>query len=445
MSVEWLVIVLRVSSLMRRRLSFALLLGALLLVFSASAAAPAAATTVGGYGVSAAGGFVLSAGRLMLPTFSFVYRGEEFEPALDTTASVSIESFGPRDRGWRGLTLESSTKQDFVSGVPAIAVSGAVSAAAWVSGSHLRTALLGERAAGQQTTYPAQGKVGAFDVALDPAGARAVSWSDEAGTHLQIIPELEISSPPAPVSATKAAAMTVTADGGGGWWVVMLAARKLTAIDMSGAGVARRPVQLPYTAAEARRSSHLLVPRSWLALADGHGGLWIGLPRALLHTTATGQVRSVAVGGPMAIAAGQGVSALAQESGRTVAVRTLGVRLGPPIRVSNAGVLMDLAFDASRDVILLLTTDNAGGAVVLREISTSGRIRRSQALPECRHRQDGQIEASEGLVAVSCAGPRVESEQCGGCSSDYRTNHYILLRAGHELRSKAFIEGSEQF
>jgi len=418
----------------------------MVLMLSVCHAAPAAATTVGGSSVSALGGFVLSKGQLRLPAYSSVYRGEEFEPALDTTSEVGVESFGPGARGWSSLALEDSSEPNFVGGVPAIAASATAIAAAWVSGSRLLSEQLGGSAAGPPTTHPTQGKVGAFDIALGPGGARAVSWSDDSGTQIQVVSALGVSSPPAQVSPTTAAAVTVTADGAGGWWVVTLAARELTAIDMSEAGFAGPPLPLPYTA-RARPPSHLLAQRSWLAIADGRGGLWIGLPHALIHATATGQVRTVARTGLVALASGDDVSALVEESGRAVVVRTVGASLGPPIRLPDAGVVIDVAFDAARKVIVLLTGEGAGGVVALREISTSGHVRRSQALPECRGRQYGQVEASGGLIAVSCTGARSETENagCGGCSRDGRTNRYILLRGGRELGSHSYFEGSEGF
>jgi hypothetical protein len=431
----------------RGRLAIALAVGAVLvLLLSADYAVPAGATTVGGSRTSTLGPFVLSAGRLMLPRFSLVNLGPYFEPATAITRAVSIQSLGTGDRGWQGLSLDRSNEELPTRGLPAIAARASASAAAWIGASGLQSALLGPRAVRVQAAHPANGEVRDFDVALGAGGRRAVVWSDDIGTHLQVVSEDGVSSAPVLVSSASARTVMVTTNDNGGWWVTMLGAGGLTAIDVDATGGAT-PVHLASSLATPGASDRLLDRRAWTALSDGHDGLWVGLPHALLHTTASGPVRTLASGGFLALAGGDGASAVAQSSGRDVLVRTLGARLGRAIRLADAGFVIDVAFDAARRVIVLLTGERNRGVVRLREISPSGRVRRSQALAACAHRQKGQVEASEGLVAVSCAGPETEAESVhsGGDMVDGRTNAYLLLRAGRKLRANSYFEGSEDF
>ena len=352
--------------------------------------APAAATTVGGLSESADGAFVLSAGRPMLPTFSTENMGEAGPYPPVTTTDVGVQSFGPGDCHWRHVTLDRSTAG---TGVPAIASRGATSAAAWIGASGLESALLGARGARASAMHAVAGKVGDFDVAVGPGGTRAAAWSDDTGTHIQVVSGAGVPSPSVPVSLASAKPVTVTADDSGGWWVVTAAAGRLTAIDVSAAGGAGPPVDLASSAASGGARGHLLGDRSWLADADGHGGLWVGLPHALLHVAATTRSRALATGGFLALAGGDGASALAQDAGHgDVVVRTLGARLGRAIRLRHAGFVIDVAFDAARRAIELLAGE-PHGVVRLSEISTAGHVRRSQTLVYCRNRQSGQVEA----------------------------------------------------
>lgn len=421
----------------KRALRAAVALFTALLAF----AAPAAATTVGGSSTSADGAFVLSAGRLVLPTFSTENMGEAGPYPPVTTTDVGVQSFGPGDRHWRHVTLDRSTAG---TGVPAIAARGATSAATWIGASGLQSALLGAHGARAGTTHAAVGKVRDFGVAVGPGGTRAVAWSDDTGTHIQVVSGEGVPSPPTPVSLASAQTVTVSADDSGGWWVVTAAAGRLTAIDVSAAGGAGPPRDLASSAASAGARGHLLGERSWLALADGHGGLWVGLPHALLHVTATTRSRALATSGFLALAGGDRASALAQDAGRgDVVVRTIGARLGRAIRLRHAGFVIDVAFDAARRAIELLAGE-PHGVVRLSEISTAGHVRRSQTLAYCRNRQSGQVEASGGLIAVSCAGRYFEAENVvGGGSGQYgRNNLYQLLRAGRKLRGNSYSEGS---
>jgi hypothetical protein len=404
-------------------------------------AAPAAATTVGGFSTSADGAFVLSAGRLMLPTFSTDNMGEAGPYPPVTTTDIGVRSFGPDDRHWRYVTLDQSAAG---AGVPAIAARGATSAAAWIGASGLESALLGARAAHTSAMHAAGGKVGDFDVAVGAGGTRAVAWSDDTGTHIQVVSGAGVPPQPVPVSPASAQTVTVTADDSGGWWVVMVAGGRLTTIDVSAAGGAGPPVDLASSAASAGAPGHLLGDRSWLALADGHGGLWVGLPHALLHVTGTTRSRALATGGFLALADGDRASALAQDAGRgDIVVRTIGARLGRAIRLRHAGFVIDIAFDAPRRAIELLAGE-PHGVVRLSEISTAGHVRRSQTLAYCRNRQSGQVEASGGLIAVSCAGRNFDAEnvQTGGDEQHGRNNLYLLLRAGRKLRGNSYFEGS---
>lgn len=421
----------------KRALRAAVALFTALLTFTA----PAAATTVGGLSESADGAFVLSAGRLMLPTFSTENMGEAGPYPPVTTTDVGVQSFGPGDRHWRHVTLDRSTAG---TGVPAIASRGATSAAAWIGASGIESALLGARGARASAMHAVAGKVGDFDVAVGPGGTRAAAWSDDTGTHIQVVSGAGVPSPSVPVSLASAKPVTVTADDSGGWWVVTAAAGRLTAIDVSAAGGAGPPVDLASSAASGGARGHLLGDRSWLADADGHGGLWVGLPHALLHVAATTRSRALATDGFLALAGGDGASALAQDAGHgDVVVRTLGARLGRAIRLRHAGFVIDVAFDAARRAIELLAGE-PHGVVRLSEISTAGHVRRSQTLVYCRNRQSGQVEASGGLIAVSCAGRYFEAENVvgGGSGQRGRNNHYQLLRAGRKLRGNSYFEGS---
>jgi hypothetical protein len=70
-------------------------------------------------------------------------------------------------------------------------------------------------------------------------------------------------------------------------------------------------------------------------------------------------------------------------------------------------------------------------------------VRRSQTLAYCRNRQSGQVEASGGLIAVSCAGRyfNAESVQTGGDERYGRNDLYHLLRTGRESRGNSYFEG----
>ncbi len=403
-------------------------------------AAPAVATTVGGFSTWADGAFVLSGGRLVLPNFSTDNMGEAGPYPPVTTTDVGVQSFGPGDRHWRHVTLDQSTAG---TGVPAIAARGATSAAAWIGAFGLQSALLGAHGARAGAMHAAAGKVRDFDVAVGPGRTRAVVWSDDSGTHIQVVSGAGVPSPSAPVSLASAQTVTVTADDSGGWWVVTAAAGRLTAIDVSAAGGAGPPRDLASSSASAGARGHLLGERSWLALADGHGGLWVGLPHALLHVTAITRARSLATSGFLALAGGDRASALAQDAGRgDIVVRTLGARLGRAIRLRHAGFVIDVAFDAARRAIELLAGE-PHGVVRLSEISTAGHVRGSQTLAYCRNRQSGQVEASGGLIAISCAGRyfNAESVQTGGDEQYGRNNLYQLLRAGRKLRGSSYFEG----
>jgi hypothetical protein len=411
-----------------------------LVVWSAGDKTPAGATTVGGQAISADGAFVLSGGRLLLPTFHTVNQGQYGPP--ETRTDVGIQSFGPHDGGWRELTLDTPTAG---AGVPVIAARGASTAIAWIGTSGLQSALLGPAAPIARTTHTGEGEVGEYAVAVGPGGSRAIAWSDGAGTHVQVVSKAGVVSPSVSIGSTSAQSVTVSADDSGGWWVVILTGGHLSATDLSSTGVLGAPVRLAYSALRVGRSDRLLVHRAWLALADGHGGLWVGLPYSLVHVSAAGQARTLAAGGFLALAEGEHASAFAQDIGRDdVVVRILGASLGPAIRLDHAGLLMDVAFDAPRRMIVLLTAEH-GPVVRLREITLVGQVRRSQMLAGCRHRQSGQIEASAGLIAVSCAGRAADVESGGGGSTEGRYNRYLLLRAGRKLRGNSYFDGSENF
>src|SRR3954452_11762984 len=98
------------------------------LLTAALACAPADATTVGGDTQSTNGPFVLSGGRIFLPTYTFDDPGMASggPPGSDTTRTASVMNFGAASHDWSSRDLT-----DNAGGPPVLASAGRSVAIAW--------------------------------------------------------------------------------------------------------------------------------------------------------------------------------------------------------------------------------------------------------------------------------------------------------------------------
>jgi hypothetical protein len=411
-----------------------------LAVWACCATAPALATTVGGLSTSTTGPFALADGRLFVPTFLTNNSGEAFPgpgPPV-TEMTTELQSLAAGRHGERTLTLDASTTG---SAPAAIAAGSGRLASAWVGAQGLQTALVTADGAALRTplAVPASGAIGGYEVAIDSTGARAVLWLDLLGVRLQSISSAGVPGTPVTLSPDTSRFYSLNSDDAGGWWVVWIAGARLVAADVAADGTSTAPIDLgaaPTRLAGART----LHRRFWTAVADGKGGLWVGLPSKLLRVEATG-VSERRAARRLTLAEGDGRTALAEDLGAGgIVVRPLG-HAGRALRLRKAGSLLDLAYDASRQRTELLTAV-AHGRVELMALGGGGHV--SSALVRgCPRAGTGELVAGAGLTGVACAGRSFEAEsvETGGDFEGGRDVHFYLLRGGARLRGEALFEG----
>jgi hypothetical protein len=398
---------------------------------------PAMATTVGGNSSSDVGAFVLAGGRIVYPTFDTDDPGEYIDQP--PTAESGLSTLGAAHGSSRNVALEQLTSAGLSEAV--LASAGHEVAVAWIGGSGLRSGLLdatGRHVIAQSATGTPLKDV-AIAVAVADSGARAIAWPDEDGEHVQAIdPAGVVQSTVLAPAATVGAPMTLTADGTGGWWILWSAPSQLYAAhDVGGAIGATHAIS---TAVLDRRPG--LGPDSpditqpWRAVADGRGGVYAELTHGVVRATDAGMSTVVSSASPLALAAGEGTTAIAERSGAGVAVRRLGVRLGAPIRLPRAGTLLDVALDHATGTVDVLT-ESAAAHVRLTRITRTGRVGATRDVALCRHRPSAQVLAANGLVAVSCAGRDSdrESVETGGDDLDGHGVVHVLLRGSRVLGS----------
>lgn len=143
----------------------------------------------------------------------------------------------------------------------------------------------------------------------------------------------------------------------------------------------------------------------------------------------------------LAAAAGDRRTYLAEALGAgRILVRGLG-GTGRPRHLRNAGSLLDIAYDDSRQRTELLTAV-ARGRVELTTLGASGHV--SSALVRgCPRAGTGELVAHAGLVGVACAGRPFEAEsvETGGDFEGGRYVHYYLLRDGRRIGGEGLFEG----
>lgn len=452
-----------------RRLAWLLAAGALAL---AGSAAPAGATTVGGSSESEAAPFALAGARLLVPTFAAENLGEASPgpPVTEEhTELLSIDTHGSRT-----LTLDSSTHGK---ATPAVAVANGRAASAWLGAQGLQSALI----AGGQTleavaSHAAPGVARNYVLAVDPAGARAVMWSEAAGLELQVVPAGGPPSPALALAAGESGQLALCTDGSGGWWALWEASGRLLAahVQANGPGPASGPGQAsgappasgaspasgvppasgpapasidlgPAPGAPAGGSSSLY-RYTWTAVPDGRGGVWVALARTLLHVAPAGAVSRSDYSHAILLAGGESGGALAEDRGRgTIAVRSLARAGARPVLMRGLGSLVDVAFDTAGGAIDVLAARPHG--LVLAALDRSGRPSGRHSVRVCPRRSSGALVANGGLVAVACAGPAFEAEnvESGGDFKSGRNIDYYLLRAGRRLHHEGFFEGSYGF
>lgn len=402
--------------------------------------APALATTVGGLSTYGSGPFALVGGRLFTPTFLTNNAGEGAPgpgPPV-TEMQTNVQSFASGKHGARALTLDDSTAG---SAPAALAASAGRLATAWVGAHGFQSALVTASGAALRTpvTFTVSGTVEGYVAAIDSSGARAVMWLDSVGVRLQTVSPAGVVGVAVTLAGGASSFYSLNSDDAGGWWAVWIAGSRVVATDVAAGGTTVGPIVLggaPARPAGAR----MLHPRLWSAVADGHGGLWVGLPDALLRVERTGAVERRSVRKPI-LAEGDGRTALAEDLGDgTVLVRPVG-RAGRLLRVRHIGSLLDIAYDGSRQQADLLSAV-ARGRVELTTLSRRGRIV-STPVRGCPRAGAGELVASGGLVGVACAGRPFEAEsvETGGDVKSGRYVHYYLLRDAHRLNGEAFFEG----
>lgn len=340
--------------------------------------------------------------------------------------------------GQHTLTLDASTTG---SAPPAIAASNGRLATAWVGAQGFQTALVTATGAALRLPFavPTSGTLAGYEVAIDSTGARAVMWLDSLGIRLQSISVAGVPATPVTLASETSSFYSLNSDDVGGWWVVWIGGTRLLATDVAAGQTSVSPIDLggaPTRLAGART----LHRRFWTAVADGKGGLWVGLPRTLLHVEQSGvsQRRNAR---KLTLAAGDGRTALAEEIGAGgILVRPLG-HGGRVLRLHRDGSLLALAYDASRRRTELLSA-LARGRVELTSVSARGHV--SSALVRgCPRAGTGELVASAGLTGVACAGRPFEAEsvETGGDFEGGRDVHFYLLRGRARLDGEALFEG----
>jgi hypothetical protein len=402
--------------------------------------APAGATTVGGDTQSSNGPFVLARGRLFLPTFVSDNPGESGGEPTDTS---SVLSFRPPSHNWTQLDLT-----DNGYGEPALGSSGKTVAIAWET-PNLQSGLLTSRHVVARITHATDGSPGSPDVAVRPDSSRAVVWPDSNGVHLQVVSATGVPAPGVLLAPDVADTVTAVPVGGGTWWVLWRNSSRLRARQVAADG-SMGPLR-DLAAASATNGPHppFLDPSSdhaWKAASDGHGGLWVGLPRGLLHVTTTGVSTTASSSRPVVVGTAGRRAAVGLRSGRgDITVRLITGDTERTVHLAGLGTPIDAAVDPVSHKTYLLSI-GAKEIVRLTAIGRGGK-HRSTALAICHRRGTGQVDASNGLVAVACAGRYVERDnvETGGDYQYGRNDVYLLVRGGKVLRHQTFFEGDYSY
>jgi hypothetical protein len=411
------------------------------LLTAALSCGPAGATTVGGSTVTTNGPFVLAGGRIDVPRYVTDDPGQfAGPPGCCETSKSGVLSFGAHNGYWSGPVSLS----DDANGTGVLAASGKWVAAAWL-GPDLKSGLLEGGQVAVPATHSTNGPVGALAVAVAPDATRAVAWSDLDGVHLHAVDTADPGMPSALLTPELADLVTAVPAEGATWWVLWRTDSRLFARHVAADGSLDAIRDLAAASATAPPRPPFLDPsgrHAWTSVADGHGGLWVGLPRRLLHVTAGGVSTVASNSRPLVLATGGGRVVLFSRSGqRNIRVRVVAGGVKRTIRLVNRGAPIDAAVDAVTGKTYLLSTD-AKNNVRLTEISRRGK-HQSIPLGFCDRRRHGEVAASSGLIAVACAGGYTEQDsvETGGDYQFGRDEMYALIRGGKVLRRQSLFEG----
>jgi hypothetical protein len=401
----------------------------------------AQATTIGGSTATTNGPFVLAGGRIHVPTYVSDDPGQfAGPPGCCSTTKSGVLSFGKSNGYWSGpLGLS-----DAANGPGVLGSSGKAVAAAWL-GPDLKSGLLKSGQVVAAATHSTNGPVGALAVAVAPDSSRAVAWSDLDGLHLQAIGAGGAGTFAVLLTPELADVVTALPAEGGTWWVLWRTHSRVFARHVAADGSLDSLRDLAAASETSPPRAPFLSPsglHAWTSVSDGHGGLWVGLPRRLLHVTAAGVSTVASNSRPLVLATGGGRVVLFSRSGqRNIRVRVIAGGIKRTIRLVNRGTPIDAAVDAVTRKTYLLSTDPKAN-VRLTEISRGGK-HKSIALGFCDRRRHGELAASNGLIAVACAGRYTEQDsvETGGDYQYGRDEIYALMRAGKVLRRQSLFEG----
>jgi hypothetical protein len=356
------------------------------------------------------------------------------------TSDSGVLSFGAHNGDWSGPVDLS----DKANGTAALASSAKVVAAAWL-GPGLETGLLKNGHVLAPATHTANGVVGALDVAVGPSSSRAVAWSDTNGVHLQAVDAAGTVEPEVLLTPEPSDLATVLPAEAGTWWVLWRTDSRLLARHVAAGGALDAPRDIAAASATKPPRAPFLDPsgeHAWTAVTDGHAGLWVGLPRVLLHVTSSGISKLASSSRPLVLATGGGRVVLFSRAGkRDIKARVIAGGIKRTIRLAGRGSPIDASVDLITRRTYLLSSDAQGNAR-LTEITRAGK-HHSIALAFCDRRRHGQVRASNGVVAVACAGRYTEADsvETGGDYQYGRNEIYALLHAGKVLRRQSLFEG----
>src|SRR4051812_3094953 len=418
---------------------------AVALFTAAFACGRAGATTVGGSTVTTNGPFVLAGGRIEVPTYVSDDPGYlAGPPGCCVTTKSGVLSFGAKNGDWSGpLGLS-----DNANGTGVLASSGKWVAAAWL-GPELRSGLLESGQLAAPATHSTNGPGGALGVAVAPDATRGVAWSDSDGVHLHSVDPAAPGVSSVLITPELADLVTAVPAEGRTWWVLWRTDSRLFARHVAADGSLDPLRDLAAASDTNPPRAPFLDPsgkHDWTAVADGSGGLWVGLPRRLLHVTTAGVSTVASNSRPLVLATGGGRVVLFSRTGRRdIRVRVIAGGTKRTIKLVHRFRPIDASVDAVTGTIYLLSSDS-GENVRLTEITRGGK-HRSIALGFCHRRAHGQVAAENGLVAVACAGRYSEQDsvETGGDYQYGRNEIYALMRAGKVLRRQELFEGSYSY
>jgi hypothetical protein len=409
-------------------------------LIAALACGQARATTVGGDTQSTEGPFVLSAGRIFLPTWV-----TDNSPDSGSTDTTGVSNFGVGSSYWSDRDLT-----DDGAGTPLLAAGGGAVAVTWYdTGPTLKSGRIQGGHLVGVTTHSTHGPSSSPAVAIAPDATRAVAWADSNGMFLQTVGPGGTAGPEVPLATDATDCIALSGSEGGAWWAVWRTPAGLFARRVAADG-STSVVRYLGPASETTGTGPPFLDASgdscWRVKNDGHGGLWVGLPRAVLHVTAA---RVFAVGSdarPVVLAAAGARAAIVFRKGaHEIRVRLLAGGTKRTVRLAGRGVPIDAAVDRVTGKIYVLSHD-AKENVRLTEIRSGGK-HRSRALPFCRRRVHSQVEAAGGLIAVGCAGRyrEADSVETGGDAQYGRNNLYVIMNWAKVLRRQTFFEGDYSY